>query len=164
MHSDMVSQTSSLVSNKRQLVLQLLLTTLSGEELVIVWAMYGSFMRKTFWPMPNTRPSSTPDTGKGLPVRWPKKAHPGALSEAGQERTPWLTRWARATFEQGCLSVLPHFCTSGGAVCAGFAQVTLVELRASYKQGCKSNRNNKQQTQTKQPKKPNKKPPGQPLK
>ena len=32
MHSDMVSQTSSLVSNERQLVLQLLLTTLSGEE------------------------------------------------------------------------------------------------------------------------------------
>ena len=50
-------------------------------DLVIVWAMYGSFMRKTFWPMPNTCPS-------------------------GQERTPWLTRWARATFEQGCLSVL----------------------------------------------------------
>ena len=43
-----------------------------------------------------------------LPFSWPKKAHPGALSEAGQERTPWLTRWARATFEQGCLSVLPH--------------------------------------------------------
>ena len=32
MLSDMVSQTSSLVSNERQLVLQLLLTTLSGEE------------------------------------------------------------------------------------------------------------------------------------
>ena len=32
MHGDMVSQTSSLVSNERQLVLQLLLTTLSGEE------------------------------------------------------------------------------------------------------------------------------------
>ena len=61
-----------------------------------------------FWPMPNTCPSSAPDTGDGLPVRWPKKAHPGALSEAGQARTPWLTRWARATFKQGCLSVLPH--------------------------------------------------------
>ena len=69
-------------------------------DLVIVWAMYGSFTCKTFWPMPNTCPSSTPDTGEGLPVRWPKKAHPGALSEAGQERAPWLTRWARATFEQ----------------------------------------------------------------
>ena len=32
MHCDAVSQTSSLVSNERQLVLQLLLTTLSGEE------------------------------------------------------------------------------------------------------------------------------------
>ena len=42
------------------------------------------------------------------PLRWPKKAHPGALSQAGRERAPWLTRWARATFEQGCLSVLPH--------------------------------------------------------
>ena len=36
MHSDMVSQTSSLVSNKRQLVLQLLLTTLSGEERQVI--------------------------------------------------------------------------------------------------------------------------------
>ena len=62
----------------------------------------------TFWPMPNTCPSSTPDAGEVLPVRWPKKAHPGALSEAGQERTPWLTRWTRAT---GCLSVLRHLNT-----------------------------------------------------
>ena len=31
-------------------------------------------------------------------------------------------------------------------MCAGFAQVTLVELRSSYKQGCKANRNNKQKT------------------
>ena len=47
------------------------------------------------------------------------------------------------------------FCTSGGAVCAGFAQVTLVELRSSYKQGCEANRTNKQppqQNQTKQKK------------
>ena len=77
-------------------------------DLVIVWAMYGSFMCKTFWPLPNTCPSAPSGTGEGLPFSWPKKAHPGALSEAGQERTPWLTRWARATFEQGCLSVLPH--------------------------------------------------------
>ena len=28
------------------------------------------------------------------------------------------------------------FCTSGGAVCAGYAQVTLVELRVSYRSGC----------------------------
>ena len=41
-------------------------------------------------------------------IKWPKRAHPGALTDAGQERRPWLTSWARATFEQGCLSVLPH--------------------------------------------------------
>ena len=65
-------------------------------DLVIVWAMYGSFMCKTFWPIPNTGPSSPAGLDASLPIRWPKKAHPGALSEAGQERTPWLTRWARA--------------------------------------------------------------------
>ena len=36
MFGDTVSQTSSLVSNERQLVLQLLLTTLSGEELQVI--------------------------------------------------------------------------------------------------------------------------------
>ena len=36
MFGDIVSQTSSLVSNERQLVLQLLLTTLSGEELQVI--------------------------------------------------------------------------------------------------------------------------------
>ena len=75
-------------------------------DLVIAWAMYG--MCRTFWPMPMTHPPQASDPGEGLPIRWPKRAHPGALAEAGQERTPWLTRWARATFEQGCLSVLPH--------------------------------------------------------
>ena len=41
-------------------------------------------------------------------------------------------------------------------MCAGFAQVTLVELRTSYEQGCKSNKNRNQRTQTKQPTNPNK--------
>ena len=70
--------------------------------------MYGSFMCRTFWPTPKTHPPQASDPSEGLPIRWPKRAHPGALAEAGQERTPWLTGWARATFEQGCLSVLPH--------------------------------------------------------
>ena len=77
-------------------------------DLVIAWAMYGSYMRRTFWPVPIVYPLQATDATEGLPIRWPKRAHPGALSEAGQERTLWLTRWARATFEQGCLSVLPH--------------------------------------------------------
>ena len=34
-----------------------------------------------------------------------------------------------------CCTLL-FFCTSGGAVCAGYAQVTLVELRVSYRSGC----------------------------
>ena len=40
-------------------------------------------------------------------IAWPRKAHPQALTEAGRSRTPWLTSWARATFEQGVLSLLP---------------------------------------------------------
>lgn len=66
----------------------------SSLDLVMVWAVYGRFMRKTFWPMPSTNPPLTVETAAGQPVRWPKRAHPGALSEAGQERTPHLTRWA----------------------------------------------------------------------
>ena len=77
-------------------------------DLVIVWAMYGSYMCRTFWPMPMMHHPQVANAAELLPIRWPKRAHPGALSEAGRERTPWLTRWARATFEQGCLSVLPH--------------------------------------------------------
>ena len=50
---------------------------------------------------------STADLGPGGTIRWPRQSHPGALTPAGQERTPWLTSWAGATFEQGILSVLP---------------------------------------------------------
>ena len=98
-------------------------------DLVIVWAMYGSFTCKTFWPIPNTGPSSPAGLDASLPIRWPKKAHPGALSEAGQERTPWLTRWARATFEQGCLSVLPHLEGSCKALSLPGEQEAWVDLR-----------------------------------
>ena len=49
--------------------------------------------------------------------------------------------------------VMPtFFCTSGGAVCAGYAQVTLVELRVSYRSGCDTRRKRKERqtkTQTK---------------
>ena len=47
------------------------------------------------------------------------------------------------------------FCTGGGAVCAGFAQATLVNLRSSYQPGCEAKRNkNQKATNTKPP--PNK--------
>ena len=58
--------------------------------------------------MPSSGQGGCSDHQEPAAVKWPKRAHPGALTKAGQERTPWLTSWARATFEQGCLSVLPH--------------------------------------------------------
>ena len=47
------------------------------------------------------------ELGPGGTIKWPRQSHPNALTPEGQERTPWLTSWARATFEQGILSVLP---------------------------------------------------------
>lgn len=73
-------------------------------DLCVAWALYGTLMRKTFWPRPETSRPNSETAG----IQWPKRAHPGALTEAGQARAPWLTSWARPTFEQGCLSVLPH--------------------------------------------------------
>ena len=74
-------------------------------DLAVVWALYGTYMCYQFWPMPEGACSGPQHPSS---IKWPKRAHPGALTDAGQERTPWLTSWARATFEQGCLSVLPH--------------------------------------------------------
>ena len=45
-------------------------------------------------------------------------------------------------------STSAFFCTSGGAVCAGFAQVTLVDLRSSYQPGCEAKRKNHQKPKT----------------
>ena len=77
-------------------------------DLAVVWALYGTSMCHNFWPMPCSGNTVNRGDVEPTPVKWPKRAHPGALTQAGQERTPWLTSWARATFEQGCLSVLPH--------------------------------------------------------
>ena len=53
-------------------------------------------------------PKSNPAVhAEGGSPKWPRQSHPQALTPAGQKRTPWLTSWARATFEQGVLSVLP---------------------------------------------------------
>ena len=77
-------------------------------DLAVVWALYGAYMCYQFWPMPCSGHVVNSGHQEPAPVKWPKRAHPGALTHAGQERTLWLTSWARATFEQGCLSVLPH--------------------------------------------------------
>ena len=74
-------------------------------DLAVAWALYGTYMCYQFWPMPV---GASSDQQHLTSIKWPKRAHPGALTDAGRERTPWLTSWARASFEQGCLSVLPH--------------------------------------------------------
>ena len=73
-------------------------------DLCMVWSLYGLYMCKHFWPSPVTTPS---ELGPGSAIKWPRQSHPRALTPAGRERTPWVTSWARATFEQEILSVLP---------------------------------------------------------
>ena len=73
-------------------------------DLCMVWSLYGLYMCKHFWPSPVTTPD---EHGPDRTIKWPRQSHPRALTPAGRERTPWVTSWARATFEQGILSVLP---------------------------------------------------------
>ena len=77
-------------------------------DLAVAWALFGRYMCRQFWPMPEGASSTSDTQQNSTAVQWPKRSHPGALTEAGRQRTPWLTSWARATFEQGCLSALPH--------------------------------------------------------
>ena len=54
-------------------------------DLAVVWALYGTCMCHQFWPIPDsaTRANSDP---QNLPaINWPKRAHPGALTDAGRE-------------------------------------------------------------------------------
>ena len=73
-------------------------------DLCMVWSLYGLYMCKHFWPSPVTSPA---ELGPGGTIKWPRQSHPNALTPEGRARTPWVTSWARATFEQGILSVLP---------------------------------------------------------
>ena len=73
-------------------------------DLCMVWSLYGLYMCKHFWPSPVIAPN---ELGPGSTIKWPRQSHPRALTPAGRERTPWVTSRARATFEQGILSVLP---------------------------------------------------------
>ena len=73
-------------------------------DLCMVYSLYGLYMCKHFWPSPVTSPD---ELGPGGTIKWPRQSHPKALTPEGRERTPWITSWARATFEQGILSVLP---------------------------------------------------------
>ena len=71
----------------------------SSLDLCHAWAVFADFMCSEFWPSP-----AVPN-GLDGPTKWPRQSHPQALTEAGKCRTPWITTWARATFEQGCLAV-----------------------------------------------------------
>ena len=73
----------------------------SALDLCMVWSLYGLYMCKHFWPMPIPSPE---ESGPGSPIKWPRQSHPRALTPEGRERTPWVTSWARATFEQGTVS------------------------------------------------------------
>ena len=69
-------------------------------DLAVAWALYGACMCYQFWPMPEGACSDQ------------QHLHFNQVAETSlpwsRERTPWLTSWARASFEQGCLSALPH--------------------------------------------------------
>ena len=66
-------------------------------DLVMVWAAYGLFAISSYWPIPHHWE---------LGQQWPRTAHLGQLTRAGQQRVPSFSKWARATFEQGALAVL----------------------------------------------------------
>lgn len=72
--------------------------------LCMAWAIYGEFCLKAYWPLP----SSVQHTGGEETYPWAKHSHLASLTPAGQHRQPPLTRWARATFEQAALSLLPQ--------------------------------------------------------
>ena len=56
-------------------------------DLVIVWAIYGTYMCRTFWPIPSMQHLQANATSEPQAIKWPKKAHPGAL-DRGRPRTP----------------------------------------------------------------------------
>ena len=76
----------------------------SALDLCVAWSVYGLYMCQNFWPR---LWSNLEQVGSAVSVTWPRQSHPQALTPEGKKRTPWPTSWARATFEQGILSVLP---------------------------------------------------------
>eukprot|EP00438_Fugacium_kawagutii_P036595 Skav220264 [mRNA] locus=scaffold1307:5692:6600:- [translate_table: standard] len=99
-------------------------------DLTHAWALLGLFCIDRYWPIPegqqNNLPSpatvaSTPD-----PVQWPRHASSTNLTTRGRNRQPSLTRWARCTFEQGTLSLLPNL--QGIAVGASFIRLPITTI------------------------------------
>ena len=63
----------------------------------LAWAILGVFMVHTMWPLPKRHPGQ----------KWPARSCSLSLLPTARERNPPITMWARASFEQGCLSCLP---------------------------------------------------------
>ena len=63
----------------------------------LAWATLGIYVIHTMWPPPRRHPGQ----------KWPARSCSLSLTPKAQERNPPITMWARATFEQGCLAVLP---------------------------------------------------------
>ena len=63
----------------------------------LAWTTLGIYMIRTMWPPPRRHPGQ----------KWPARSCSLSLMPKAQERNPPITMWARATFEQGCLAVLP---------------------------------------------------------
>ena len=63
----------------------------------LAWATLGIYMIHTMWPPPRRHSGQ----------KWPARSCSLSLTPKAQERNPPITMWARATFEQGCLAVLP---------------------------------------------------------
>ena len=63
----------------------------------LAWGTLGIYMIHTMWPPPRRHPGQ----------KWPARSCSLSLTPKAQERNPPITMWARATFEQGCLAVLP---------------------------------------------------------
>ena len=63
----------------------------------LAWAILGVFMVHTMWPLPKRHPGQ----------KWPARSCSLSLIPTARERNPPITMWARASFEQGCLAILP---------------------------------------------------------
>ena len=50
-------------------------------DLVVTWALYGTYMCHTFWPKPSSANSGNTDSPDQMHIKWPKRAHPGALTK-----------------------------------------------------------------------------------
>ena len=68
-------------------------------DLCWVWALQGLLLTRLFWPIPRNWSVGDP---------WPRRAHDLRLRPEARSRMPRHTDWARCTFEQGALSLLPE--------------------------------------------------------